>query len=90
METEGKVLCKLCCVQCNRSALPCAARAPQVKKEGKAKFKLGVAEAKLGSAIQVGGEPAVLCLLAPAVLCCAATPPWPSGCRTPDGRGGRA
>ena len=61
-----------------------------MKKEGKAKFKLGVAEAKLGSAIQVGGEPAVLCLLAPAVLCCAATPPWPSGCRTPDGRGGRA
>lgn len=25
---------------------------PKVKKEGKAKFKLGVAEAKLGSAIQ--------------------------------------
>lgn len=31
---------------------------PKVKKEGKAKFKLGVAEAKLGSAIQVGMQPA--------------------------------
>lgn len=29
---------------------------PKVKKDGKAKFKLGVAEAKLGSAIQVLAE----------------------------------
>ena len=33
---------------------------PKVKKDGKAKFKLGVAEAKLGSAIQVGAHPAAL------------------------------
>ena len=30
---------------------------PKVKKDGKAKFKLGVAEAKLGSAIQVRTQP---------------------------------
>lgn len=64
-------------------ALPCAG-APQVKKEGKAKFKLGVAEAKLGSAIQVGRAPAVLRLLAPAALCLLARRPgrW---CRAPGG-----
>jgi alkylhydroperoxidase/carboxymuconolactone decarboxylase family protein YurZ len=39
---------------------------PKVKKDGKAKFKLGVAEAKLGSAIQVGTHQAVLAVAAAA------------------------